>query len=140
MTNVRLVVRKLGVLDEHVTRLRARRPAEVAAFKADLLLQDAIAMGVLVCVQEAMDIALHLASDNEWELATTYREAFDVLARHGVIDGTLATAMADAASVRNRIAHGYATMDAERLWSDLPVGIAAFQDFSSAIARYVRSP
>ena len=44
----------------------------------DLLLQDAVSMGVLVVVQEAMDIALHIASDEGWELAQTYRDAFMV--------------------------------------------------------------
>ena len=69
MTNVALVARKLAILNEHLRRLHERRPDDLSALKADQLLQDAIALSVLVVVQEAMDIALHIASDEGWELA-----------------------------------------------------------------------
>lgn len=117
MTNVALVAKKLAVIEEHLRRLRERRPASLEAFTGDALLQDAVAMGVLVVVQEAMDIALHVASDEGWELAATYREAFVVLERHGLLSPSLAAALGGAAQLRNRIAHGYASMDAARLWT-----------------------
>lgn len=141
MTNVPLVAAKLAMLEEHLRRLRDRRPAEAAAFKADSLLQDAVAMSVLVVVQEAMDIALHIASDEGWELAPTYREAFAVLERHGVIAAPLAEELGGAAQLRNRIAHGYASLDAERLWSELPRGMASFAGFAAAVSAFLqRSP
>jgi len=138
VTNAGLVARKLAVLREHVRRLRERRPVDAATFRNDLLVQDAVAMGVLVAVQEAMDIALHIASDEGWELAATYRDAFVVLARHGVIDPQLATSLAGAAQLRNRIAHGYATVDADRLWAELPGGVAAFDAYAAAIAAFIQ--
>ncbi len=94
-------------------------------------------MSVLVVVQEAMDIALHIASDEGWELASTYRDAFVVLARHGVISSELAATLGGAAQLRNRIAHGYATVDVDRLWSELPAGSAAFGEFARAVARFL---
>jgi uncharacterized protein YutE (UPF0331/DUF86 family) len=75
LTNVALVARKLAALDDHLGRLKERRPATFEAFAGDLLLQDAMAMSILVVVQKAMDIALHIASDEGWPLASTYREA-----------------------------------------------------------------
>jgi uncharacterized protein YutE (UPF0331/DUF86 family) len=137
VTNAALVARKLGVLDDHLRRLRDRRPQSLAAFENDLLVQDAIAMSILVVVQEAMDIALHIASDQGWELATTFREAFTNLAKHGVIDVELARSLAGTANLRNRIAHGYATVDVTRIWTDLPAGIAAFERFAAAIAAFL---
>jgi uncharacterized protein YutE (UPF0331/DUF86 family) len=104
VTNTALVARKLAVLEEHLRRLTSRRPADVAALRADTLLQDAIAMSVLVVVQEAMDIALHIASDEGWELGSTYRDAFVILSRHAVITTELATSLGGSAQLRNRIA------------------------------------
>ncbi|MGO8995766.1 MAG: type VII toxin-antitoxin system HepT family RNase toxin [Polyangiaceae bacterium] len=138
MTNVALVARKLAVLEDHLQRLRERRPAEVVAFATDRLLQDAVAMSVLVVVQEAMDIALHIATDEGWELASTYREAFAVLERHGVITAPLAVSLGGAAQLRNRIAHGYASLDAERLWTELPQGIASFGEFAAAVSVFLQ--
>ncbi len=138
MTNVALVAKKLAVLEEHLRRLRERRPDDVAILASDALLQDAIAMSELVVVQEATDIALHIAADEGWELAGTYREGFDVLARQGVIDGSLAASLGGAAQLRNRIAHGYAALDAQRLWNELPQGIAAFAAFAAAVSRFLQ--
>jgi uncharacterized protein YutE (UPF0331/DUF86 family) len=126
MTNLALVARKLALLEEHLRRLHERRPADLESFTRDLLIQDAVSMGVLVVVQEGADIALHIASDEGWELGSTYGEAFAVLGRHGVIDEALATSLAGAAQLRNRIAHGYASLDAERLWKELPAGMTSF--------------
>lgn len=137
MTNVALVARKLAILADHLERLRARRPESVDRFKADSLLQDAVALSVLVVVQEAIDIALHLASDEGWELAASYREAFGVLERHGVLDAALSAELAAAAQLRNRIAHGYSSLDAERLWNELPSAIVAFSAFSARVAAFV---
>jgi uncharacterized protein YutE (UPF0331/DUF86 family) len=87
-----------------------------------------------------VDIALHIASDEHWELAASYREAFAVLAQHGVIDGWLATSLGAAVQLRNRIAHGYASVDAGRLWREVPDGISAFSAFESAIAAFLQRP
>jgi uncharacterized protein YutE (UPF0331/DUF86 family) len=61
-----------------------------------------------------------------------------MLALRGVIDSALATSLGAAARLRNHIAHGYASLDVERLWSELPTGLAAFEQFSSAIANWLR--
>ncbi|MEO8181369.1 MAG: DUF86 domain-containing protein [Deltaproteobacteria bacterium] len=137
MTNVALVTRKLAILNEHLRRLRERRPPELSTLKSDALLQDAIALGILVVVQEAMDIALHIASDEGWELASTYRDAFVVLERHGLLEPVLTPSLVGAAQLRNRIAHGYASLDVERLWTELPSGIAAFAAFSARVAQFL---
>jgi uncharacterized protein YutE (UPF0331/DUF86 family) len=138
MTNVELVARKLAVLEEHLRRLRERRPADAAELRTNTLLQDAIAMSLLVVVQEATDVALHIASDEGWEIAPTYREAFLVLAQHGVLDVALATTLGSTAQLRNRIAHGYATVDPDRVWTELPSGIATFTEFAAAIAAFLQ--
>lgn len=139
MTNAVLVARKLATIEEHLRRLKERRPSTSELLERDTLLQDAIAMGILVLVQEAMDVALHIASDEGWTLASTYREAFGVLAQHGIIDDALASTLATTAQLRNRIAHGYATVDVARIWAELPAGIGAFESFSSAVAKFLAS-
>lgn len=137
MTNAELVTRKLATLDEHLQRLRQRRPQTVELLERDSLLQDVIAMSILVIVQEAMDIALHIASDAGWPLASTYREAFAVLAQRGVIDASLVPSLSGTAQLRNRIAHGYVSVDVARVWAELPAGIAAFEAYAAAIATFL---
>ena len=140
MRNADLVARKLTILGEHVARLRRRRPVSAEAMLADVDLQDAISLSVLVVVQEATDIALHMISDEGWGAAASYREGFETLAAHRVIAPDLARQLGGAVAVRNRIAHGYASVDFERLWAELPAAIDAFESFAQAIAAWVSKP
>ncbi len=125
------------LLLEHVARLRRRRTPTVDALRQDVDRLDAVAMSVLVVVQEAVDIAFHIASDEGWGVPATYRQGFELLAEKGVISAELATRLAGAARLRNRIAHGYASLDVVTLWEELPAGIDAFDAFATAIASYL---
>ncbi len=100
-------------------------------------MQDALAMSLFVTIQEATDIAFHISSDEGWGVPSSYVDGFTLLARHGVIDTALSGDLARVVSVRNRIAHGYASVDLERLWADLPAGLDALDRYAAAIARFI---
>ena len=57
----------------------------------------------------------------------------------GVIEPALARRMADTSSLRNRIAHGYGSVDFERLWREAPGGVEALRAFAASIARFIGS-
>jgi len=132
-----LIVRKLSQLRQHLARIDRRRPVSFEAFRDDVDIQDAISLSLLVAVQEATDIALHLAADEGWGVPASYAGAFDVLASHAVIDADHADALKACVAVRNRIAHGYASVDARRLYEELPEGAEALQKLAAAVARHV---
>ena len=134
MTDSAVVLRKLTSLKEHVSRIRRRRAIDLSAFRVDTDRQDAMSMSLLVAIQDALDIALHMASDEGWGVPASYADAFALLASHGVIDAALSASLANMATLRNRLAHGYASVDMERIWTELPTGIDALEAFSSAVA------
>lgn len=131
-----LVLRKLTILREHVARARRRRPDALEAFRADTDRQDALALSLLVAIQEALDIAMHVSADEGWGTPGSYAESFEMLARNGVLDAALAADLGRVVAVRNRIAHGYATVDLDRIWAELPAGLLALDRFAAAIARH----
>jgi uncharacterized protein YutE (UPF0331/DUF86 family) len=134
VTDPLLVLRKLMILRDHLARIVRRRTPDVETFLADVDLQDALSMSLLVCLQESADIALHLASDEGWGVPGSYADGFDILAKHGVIDKSLAADMTRIATLRNRIAHGYSSVDARRLWTEVPAGVATIGKFEQAVA------
>mgnify|MGYP001586846226 FL=1 len=91
-------------------------------------------MSLLVATQEAVDVALHIAADEGWGIPGSYAAAFDLLAERGVVDRALATELGRIVTLRNRIAHGYASVDVDRLWREIPAGLASFDRFATAIA------
>jgi uncharacterized protein YutE (UPF0331/DUF86 family) len=110
VTDAALVLSKLSTLRDHADRVRRRRPAAPEMLRGDVDLQDALAMSLLVAIQEAADIAFHISTDEGWGIAGSYADAFHMLARHQVIDTTLADELARTVAVRHRLAHGYASM------------------------------
>lgn len=136
MTDPLLVLRKLSILRDHVARVRRRRPDDVTAF-ADIDVQDAVAMSLLVAIQEASDIAMHIASDEGWGVPPSYADGFTILAARGVFPVELAQKLARMAGLRNRIAHAYAFVDADRLHAEIPAGLDALERFASAIASHL---
>lgn len=140
MTDPLLVLRKLSILREHVGRVRRRRPDDLQQFRDDTDCQDALALSLFVAIQEALDIAMHMCADEGWALVGSYAEAFEVLARNQVIDVPLAEELARMAALRNRIAHGYASVDIDRIHAEVPAGIAALDRYAGAVARHVGPP
>ena len=137
MTDAPLVLHKLARLREYVALARRRRPPSAAEMESDVDRRDALALAVLVAVQEAVDVAYHIASDEGWGTPDSHASGFSTLAAHGVVTPALATELAGVARVRNRIAHGYASVDHERLWSELPRGLDALEELATAIARWL---
>lgn len=140
MTDALLVLRKLTLLREHVARARRRREGTLALFAADIDRQDAAAMSLLVATQEAVDVAMHIAAEKGWGVPASYAEAFELLSRHQVIADELARTLRTVVAVRNRIAHGYASLDVERIWTELPAGLDALDALAAAVAAWLGSP
>lgn len=95
-------------------------------------------MSLLVAIQEAIDVAFHIVADEGWGVPASYAESFEILVRRGVLEADLAAELARAVAVRHRIAHGYATLDLDRFWKEIPVGLRALDGFAAAIAGFVR--
>lgn len=129
-----LVLKKLSYLREHIGRVRDRRPTRLDEFERDLMRQDALALSLMVAIQESLDIALHIAAGEGWGVAATYAESFQLLAQHAVINAAHGTELGRIVTVRNRIAHGYATLDAVRLWREAPAGLDTLDRFAAAVA------
>lgn len=135
--NVDLVTRKLALLREHVLRLRERRRPTLAEFAQNRDLQDAAGMSFIAGMQEAIDVAMHVVAERALTVPGTYAEAFQALAGHGILGAELAQRIGDLVRVRNRVVHGYASLDFERFWRELPAGIAALEEYSASIARWL---
>jgi uncharacterized protein YutE (UPF0331/DUF86 family) len=138
LTDETIILRKLTSLREHLARIKRRSATDLASFQRDVDLQDALGMSVMVAVQDALDIALHVAADEGWGIPASYAESFGLLADHGMLPRELAATLSGMAALRNRIAHGYASVDMERIFHEIPAGIVALEAFSVAIARQGR--
>ena len=103
-------------------------------FLSDSKSRDLSLFYLFLAIQQCIDLAAHWVADEGWGEPDDAGSAFDVLADRGVISRDAATALRGAAGLRNRIAHGYALLDYDRVYREAQPGIPAVRQFLAAIA------
>ena len=102
--------------------------------RTDAAARDLAAFYLFLAIQEAIDLAAHWLADAGWTPPDDVGSTFDVLAAHGAIDRSTADAMRAIVRVRNRIAHGYASVDHDRIHGEAPAGIATLRRFLAIVS------
>jgi uncharacterized protein YutE (UPF0331/DUF86 family) len=105
MTDPGLVRKKLAQIETYVSELR--RLAKPAKLGHDVREERFIEHTLQLAIQAALDVALHIVSDDRLGEPSTNRELFDLLARAGYITGEQAAPLRDMAGFRNLLVHGY---------------------------------
>jgi uncharacterized protein YutE (UPF0331/DUF86 family) len=98
-------------------------------FLSDARTRDLALFYLFLAIQECIDLAAHWGADEGWAPPEDAASSFDVLADRGVIDRETATALRQAAGLRNRIAHGYAMLDYRRVHAEGQKGIPVLREF-----------
>ncbi len=119
--------RRLGAADEIFGR-----PLE--EFLPDEPARDLACFYLFLAIQDCIDVAAHWVADEDWGAPDDVGAVFDILRDKGLIDAELAHGMRGATGLRNRIAHGYGTLDPERIWKEYRQGGKLVRDFLAAIA------
>lgn len=129
------------VAGQKIARAEAwlRDVEELLGVSVELLASDArradlASFYLFLAIQEAIDLAAHWLADAGWPPPDDVGSTFDVLAQRGGITPELAGAMRTIVRVRNRIAHGYSTVDPGRIRAEAPTGVAALREFLAAVA------
>jgi len=87
-----------------------------------------------LAVESALDIANHLIADAGLESPETYRDAFAILARHGVIDGSLGRRLQLWAGFRNVLVHAYLAIDHGLAWDAIVNDLGDLRQFAAVAA------
>lgn len=109
MTDRALVEKKLATIVSAVSDLR--RLARIEALRHDVREERFIEHTLQLAMQAALDVASHIVSDQSLGEPQTNRHLFDLLARAGWLDATLADQLSRMAGFRNVLVHGYDDVD-----------------------------
>jgi uncharacterized protein YutE (UPF0331/DUF86 family) len=109
MTDADLLAKKLARIETHVAELRSlARPEEI---RRDVREERFIERTLQLAIQNALDAASHIVSDERLGEPRTNRELFEILERHGWLPPDLAERLRDMAGFRNVLVHGYEAVD-----------------------------
>jgi uncharacterized protein YutE (UPF0331/DUF86 family) len=124
------VVRATDWLD-HAAKLISVPPEQLAE---DAERRDLASFYIFLSIQECIDLAAHWVADAGWGSPEDAASTFDVLADRRVIDRDLAERLRGAVGLRNRIAHGYASVDHSKVQEQFQEGAETLRRFLALVS------
>lgn len=140
MVNVDLVARKLARTRRWLADAEARFELPPDDFRANVEARDLATFYLFLAMQKTIDLAAHWVADAGWDAPDDAGGAFDALAARGAIGHDLAGQLRAIVGVRSRIAHGYATLDHDRLHEEAAAGILTMRAFLVLMANEAKLP
>jgi uncharacterized protein YutE (UPF0331/DUF86 family) len=132
MVDQDLIMAKAGAVKKHVDRVLKKSHVDAAVFSNDSDLQDIVLFNIQMGVQNCLDIAAHIISDEGFGVPGSNNEMFYLLEENGYIDAPLVEKMIAAVGFRNLVVHEYGKLDLPEVYNisrndirDLLVFVAA---------------
>jgi uncharacterized protein YutE (UPF0331/DUF86 family) len=133
-----LVCSKLAQLRERQQLLEQLAAESREAFLADPIRRGATERALQVSIEVCLDIGQHLIAALGLRRPAAFREVFAILGQAAVISADFAARLEQMAGFRNRLVHGYATIDPQQVYAFLQNDRRDFDEFAQAIAVFVR--
>jgi uncharacterized protein YutE (UPF0331/DUF86 family) len=126
--------RRVDALLQYVERLARFASVDRAKFVADPDTHHLAERYLHLAIESAIDIANHLIADAGLETPETYRDAFAILARSGVIETELGQRMQRWAGYRNVLVHAYLTVDHGIAWDAIATDLDDLRQLAAVAA------
>ena len=131
------VIRKhLAALREALSNLRRHAASNAQELRADADLRWIVERGLHLCVQNALDIATHLAAASGLD-SPDYATAIDRLAEIKVLSPEFASRLRPMAGFRNVLVHGYLQVDLNVLERVLRDKLRELDEFALRVEAYL---
>lgn len=101
----------------------------------ELTRQDSIVLNVQRACEATIDLAMHAVAEGKLGLPQNSREAFEMLAAHGVIDPDLAQRLKAMVGFRNVAVHNYQALDLGILQSIIEHRLGDLKTFADVLFR-----
>ena len=102
-------------------------------FAKDTNSQDILLFNLTQAIQNCIDIAVHILSDEGWGLPGTQSEIFDILADKGLISKDFAGRLISMVGFRNRVVHEYEKPDLEIVYKVWQERLRDAEEFAFAV-------
>lgn len=130
-----IVLNKANKVDHHMRRIREKRVVSLEEFLVDLDCQEIVLFNLQMAVQNCIDIAAHIISDEELGIASSTNEMFYILQENGYIRPELTENMVAAVGLRNLVVHEYGNIDLKQVYQIANQDIDDLEDFVRAILK-----
>jgi uncharacterized protein YutE (UPF0331/DUF86 family) len=135
MVDKDLILAKASSVKRHIDRVKAKSVADMAIFLQDLDRQESVAFNMHLAIQNCMDIAAHIISEEGLGVPGSAVDMFFLLQENGFISADLADKMVKAVGFRNILVHEYQKIDLQRLYETAEKNVDDLMAFLASIFR-----
>ena len=130
-----LIIAKAASVRVHLDRIAAKAGADLQVFMSDRDRQDVVSFNLHLAVENCIDIAAHIISENGWGVPGSASEMFYLLEDRGILDPELTERMIKAVGLRNLIVHEYGKIDLSLLFATVRNNLNDLNSYLSNIFR-----
>ena len=131
MTSAERIREHVKHLRQRIERLRALQNTTLAEYTADSDRRDLIEHNFRIAIESCSDIALLVVAKLSLSEPAHRRDIFEVLANANRLPTELAQMLADLTSLRNRLVHGYLTVEPVLMLQHLQDDLQPLEQFAA---------
>ncbi|MBW1851900.1 MAG: DUF86 domain-containing protein [Deltaproteobacteria bacterium] len=133
MVDKDLVLTKAGSVMNRLRRIITKRDTDLHTFLKDMDRQESILFNIQMAVQNCIDIAAHIVSDEGFGVPGSTNEMFYLLEENGYLSSELTEKMVKAVGFRNLILHEYAKLELEQVFEIIQEDINDLSEYLKSI-------
>ena len=116
MVDKDLLLAKASSVKRHLKRVKEKSKVDSKAFLADVDGQEIVMFNLQMAIQNCVDIAAHIISEEGLGIPDSISEMFYLLEENGYLDKRLTEKMVKAVGFRNLIVHEYAKIEHKQVF------------------------
>lgn len=132
-----VILAKIGSVKKYLKRIKNVSKISLQTFLNDIDVQDIILFNIQLAVQNCIDIAAHIVSQEDMGMPGSTNEMFYLLEDNNYINNLLTEKMVKAVGFRNLIVHEYGKLDLKRAYDISQNNINDLNDFLKEILKKV---
>jgi len=135
MVDKDLILAKAGSVKRHLNRVFEKCNIDLKTFLKDIDIQESILFNIQMAVQNCIDIAAHIVSDEGFGVPGSTNEMFYLLEENGYLDNEITEKMVKAVGLRNLVVHEYSKIDLDRIFEVAHKDITDLKEYLKSIFR-----
>lgn len=133
MADIDLIMAKSGSVEKHLRRIRLKADTDLQTFLNDLDRQESILFNLQMAIQNCIDIAAHIISDEGFGVPGSTNDMFYLLEDNGFLSRDLTEKMVKAVGFRNLMVHEYGKIDMDQVFDMARENIDDLNDYLRSI-------
>jgi uncharacterized protein YutE (UPF0331/DUF86 family) len=132
-----LILTKAGSVRKYISRIREKGNTELTTFLGDIDRQESILFNLQMSIQNCIDIAAHIISDEGFGIPGSTSELFYLLEENHYLEQDMTEKMIKAIGLRNLIVHEYGKIDLKRIFDAVHSDLHDLNDYIAAIFKKI---